>query len=83
MKIDLKGEINMLPGDRVKVDHGAYILLWKGTTVQDFEKRKIKKNAGNFVDGLMWKVKEYSSLYYMFTMVMTSLSPTQISTLQN
>ena len=83
MKIDLKGEINMLPGDRVKAGHGAYILLWKGTTVQAFEKKKKKKNAHNFVDGLIGKVKEYSSLCCRFTMVMILLSPTQISTLQN
>ena len=82
MKIDLKGKINMLPVDIVKVVHGAYILLWKVTTVEAFETRKIKKNAHNFVDVLIGKVKEWSSLCYMFTKVMTSLSPTQISTLQ-
>ena len=82
MKIDLKGKINMLPVDIVKVGHGAYILLWKVTTVEAFERRKIKKNAHNFVDVLIGKVKEWSSLCYMFTKVMTSLSPTQISALQ-
>lgn len=82
MKTDLKGKINMLPVDIVKVGLGAFILLWKVTIIQAFETRKIKKNAHNFVDVLIGKVKEWSSLCYMFTMVMTSLSPTQISTMQ-